>query len=135
MTIVVGYVLRPDGEAALDRAIAEARLRDARLVVLHSMRGGERDEAEQAIRYREALEKVTARLGEAGIDHSIREYVRGKKPAEDLLDVAEEEDAELIVIGLRQRSPVGKLVLGSHAQSVLMGARRPVLAVPAVEDA
>jgi nucleotide-binding universal stress UspA family protein len=133
--IVVGFVLRPEGRAALERAVSEARLRGSSLLVLHSMRGGERDEVEQVLQYRDALEEVTGQLEASGVDFTIREYVRGKKPAEDLLAVAEEEDAELIVIGLRRRSPVGKLVLGSHAQSVLLGARCPVLAVPATGDA
>ncbi len=37
-TVVVGYVPKPEGEAALDRAIEEAQLRDAELIVVHSHR-------------------------------------------------------------------------------------------------
>ncbi|MFC0457684.1 universal stress protein [Arthrobacter liuii] len=52
-----------------------------------------------------------------------------------LLDDAEAErchvDASLIVIGLRHRTQVGKFILGSHAQQILMRADRPVLAVKA----
>jgi nucleotide-binding universal stress UspA family protein len=57
--------------------------------------------------------------------------VRGLEPAEDLLKVAEEVSAELIIIGLRRRSPVGKLILGSTAQRILLDAPCPVLAVKA----
>jgi nucleotide-binding universal stress UspA family protein len=57
--------------------------------------------------------------------------VRGLDPAEDLLKVAEEVSAELIIIGLRRRSPVGKLILGSNAQRILLDAPCPVLAVKA----
>lgn len=53
----------------------------------------------------------------------------GHEAAEDLLDVAAREDAELIVIGLRRRTPVGKLILGSNAQRILLDASCPVLAV------
>ena len=49
--------------------------------------------------------------------------------AEDLVSVAESHDAELIVIGLRRRTPVGKLILGSNAQRILLDASCPVLAV------
>lgn len=131
MKIVVGYLQSPEGEAALDRAIDEARLRNARLLVVHSMRGGTRDEAEQAIRYREELERVEQRLAAEGIDHEVRELVLGNSPSEDLLAFCEQEGADLIVIGIRRRSPVGKLVLGSNAQDILLRAECPVLAVKA----
>lgn len=131
MKIVVGYIRSPEGEAALSAAIAEAKLRDAELVIVHSMRGGARDEAEQSVTYREELEAVEQRISGEGIPLRIRELVRGQSPAEDVLEVAHSEDADLIVIGLRKRSPVGKLVLGSNAQDILLQAECPVLAVKA----
>ena len=54
-----------------------------------------------------------------------------EEPAEDLIVVAEETDASLIIIGLRRRTPVGKLILGSNAQRVLLDAPCDVLAVKA----
>ena len=51
----------------------------------------------------------------------------------DLIAAAEESDAEFIVIGLRRRTPVGKLILGSNAQRILLEATCPVLAVKAEE--
>ena len=62
----------------------------------------------------------------------MRQLVRGNDPAEDLISVAEEENADFIVIGLRRRSPVGKLILGSNAQRILLDAPCPVLAVKAI---
>lgn len=131
MKIVVGYIASDEGRAALDAAVAEARLRDAELVVVHSMRGGTRDEATQAHRYREELEAIKARLHDEGVRHDIRELVRGMAAGDDLVEFAREQSADLIVIGLRRRSPVGKLVLGSNAQDVLLHADCPVLAVKA----
>lgn len=134
MKIVMGFVLRPEGWAALDRAIDEARRRDAHLFVLHSMRGGERDDMEQVLSYREALEEVEARLQDAGVKHTVREFVRGATVSEDVLDLVREEDVDLVVIGLRRRSPVGKLLLGSHAQEILLKSPVPVLAVPSPDE-
>ncbi len=57
--------------------------------------------------------------------------MRGFEPAEDLISLAEANGAELLVIGLRRRSPVGKLILGCNAQRMLLDAPCPVLAVKA----
>ena len=74
-----------------------------------------------------------SQLTDAGVEHEVRQLVRGLDPAEDLINVAEEVSADLIVIGLRRRSPVGKLILGSNAQRILLDAPCPVLAVKAAE--
>jgi nucleotide-binding universal stress UspA family protein len=132
-TIVVGYVPKPEGKAALRRAAEEARLRDARLVVVNSHRGGREFDADDAIESESQLEEVRSELRAAGVEHEIRQLVRGMDPAEDLVNVATEVNAEFIIIGLRRRSPVGKLILGSNAQRVLLDAPCPVLAVKAVE--
>jgi nucleotide-binding universal stress UspA family protein len=129
--IVVGYIKSDEGKAALDRAVEEARLRQAQLVVIHSMRGGARDEDSKIMEYREEFEALQARLDSEGIEYQLRELVRGKPAGEDLVALANEEGADLIVIGLRRRSPVGKLVLGSNAQDILLSAECPVLAVKA----
>ena len=132
-TIVVGYVPKPEGQAALRRAAEEAKLRNAKLVVVNSHRGGREFDGEDAIESEEQLEAVNAELQSAGVEHEIRQLVRGMDPAEDLVNVATELGADFIVIGLRRRSPVGKLILGSNAQRVLLDAPCPVLAVKAGE--
>jgi len=133
LNIVTGFRPSTESRAAIDRAIAEARLRGGTVLVVHSMHGGERDELEQVIGYRKRFEQLRTQLEASGVDHELIEYARGNSPAEDLLEVARERDAELIVIGVRRRSPVGKLVLGSNAQRVLLEADCPVLAVKSSE--
>jgi nucleotide-binding universal stress UspA family protein len=132
-TIVVGYVPKPEGHAALGRATEEARLRNARLVVVNSHRGGREFDRDDAVQTEADLEDIRRRLDEAGVAHEVRQLVRGMDPADDLVNVATEVGAELLVIGLRRRSPVGKLILGSNAQRVLLDAPCPVLAVKAEE--
>jgi len=133
MSIVVGYVATKEGRAALRAASAEARLRSARLVVINSNRGGKDLDREDAARYEAELDDVRRTLSDAGVEHEVRQLVRGVEPAEDLVKVAEETSAELIVIGLRRRTPVGKLILGSNAQRILLDAPCAVLAVKADE--
>ena len=131
--IVVGYVPKPEGRAALTCAINEARLRQGSLVVVNSQRGGRDFGREEAARSETELADVRKQLEDSGVEHDVRQLVRGLDPAEDLINVATEVGAEVIVIGLRRRSPVGKLVLGSNAQRILLDAPCPVLAVKASE--
>lgn len=131
--IVVGYVPKAEGRAALRLAAEEAKIRDASLVVVNSHRGGQGFDREDALQSETQLEEVRSELAAAGVQHEVRQLVRGFDPAEDLINVAEEVSADFIVIGLRRRSPVGKLILGSNAQRILLDAPCPVLAVKASE--
>ena len=132
MAIVVGFVPRPEGHAALDRAIEEAKLRGARLVVLNVSRGDALVDSRFASS--SDWDAVKAKLEASGVEHEVAQTVEARDPADQLLRVAEETNAELIVIGLRRRTPVGKLIMGSAAQTVLLDADAPVLAVKAARD-
>jgi len=129
--IVVGYVETPEGEAALARAIAEAQQRGARLIVINSHKGGAALDKAVAAELEESMDDVHRALHDSGVEHEVRQLVRGVDPADDLIAVADEVDADLIVIGLRRRTPVGKLIMGSNAQQILLDASCPVLAVKA----
>jgi nucleotide-binding universal stress UspA family protein len=133
-TIVVGYVPKPEGRAALRRAAEEAQHRGMRLVVVNSHRGGREFDSDDAVESESQLEEVRGELETHGVEYDVRQLVRGMDPAEDLVNVADEVAADMIVIGLRRRSPVGKLILGSNAQRVLLDAPCPVLAVKATAD-
>lgn len=127
--VVVGYVAKPEGEAAVEQGIVEARLRNATLIVVNSQRGGREYADESSVKSSQELSALEARLKESGLEFDVRQLVRGFEPAEDLISIAESSEAELIVIGLRRRTPVGKLILGSNAQRILLDAPCPVLAV------
>lgn len=132
-SIVVGYVPKSEGRAALRRAVEEAQLRKAKLVIVNSHRGGRDFDQDDALETEAQLQDVRDQLKDSGVEHEIRQLVRGMDPAEDLISVAEEVSADFVVIGLRRRTPVGKLILGSNAQRVLLDATCPVLSVKAAE--
>jgi nucleotide-binding universal stress UspA family protein len=127
VAIIVGYVPTPEGVAALDTAIEEAQLRGQRLVVVNSSRG----ESLVDPRFAGDAEwrSVDQRLADSGVEHELTQLVESKDAADQILDLAKELNAELIVIGLRRRTPVGKLIMGSQAQTILLEAECPVLAV------
>lgn len=131
MSIVVGYIDTPEGNAALNRAVAEAQLRGERLVVLHSALGGTSQTAEEALANAEAIAAVEKRLQAEGVDYSTHDYVRGNTPAQDVMAAVRDHGGTMIVIGIRTRSATGKLLLGSNALDILHDTTVPVLCVKA----
>ena len=129
MTIVVGYVPTPEGDAALTQAIAEARKTDTTLLVRNTSKG----DALVDNRYAQEpeIQGIEERLATQGIKHVFKLPVRVHDAASEVLDAAEEHNAELIVIGLRLRSAVGMLIMGSVSERILLEADWPVLAVKA----
>jgi nucleotide-binding universal stress UspA family protein len=125
--ILVGYVPTPEGEAALDAAASEAVLRGASVLLLNTSRG----DAYLDRRYASADELATAEasLRERDVEVTIQQADGSNDVAAELLKAAAADDVALIVLGLRRRSPVGKLILGSTAQRVLLESPVPVLAV------
>ena len=129
MTIVVGYVPTPEGDAALTAAVAESRLREQPLHVVNSSRGDAL--ADPRFASTDAIEAVRARLDEAGVVYELEQPVRGHEASDEVVEAADRIGASLIVIGLRRRSATGKLITGSQAQRILLDAHCPVLAVKA----
>ncbi len=125
--VVVGYVPNPRGHAALAHALAECRRRGAQLVVVNNSRGDALVDEDYV--QGEALERLEAELDRSGVRFELRQPVRGRDVAEELAEAVEATAAELLVIGLRRRSAVGKLLMGSAAQRILLDVECPILAV------
>ena len=122
MSVAVGYVASQEGRAALSAAIEEAALRKTALQIMGPVAGEASAETDSDIR--DAIAVAAA----AGVQASLRPN-EGTDAADVMIDASYEEDVELIVIGVRRRSPVGKLFLGSTAQRVILEAGCPVTAV------
>ncbi|WP_454855570.1 universal stress protein [Promicromonospora soli] len=127
MSIVVGYVPTPAGEAAVRAAITEAGLRGEDLLVVNSAREGSL--VETTVASEEDLSRVLALAGDSGVRAEVVRGTHRDDFTDEILDLAEQHDASLIVIGLRRRSTVGKFIMGSVAQRILLQADHPVLAV------
>ncbi len=125
-TIVVGWTPDEFGEAALARSLEEAKLRGGRVVVVNATRGDALVDERYADE--EQLAALATELGGAGVEVEVRRSM-GSDVGDQVLSVAADVSADLVVIGLRRRSPVGKLLMGSVAQRILLGADCAVLAV------
>lgn len=130
MEIVVGYTDNPLGAAVLDTGIAEAQLRGARLHVLHVVRVGIRNEDASVIaRYQKRMPEIGARLEREGVEGRSEMLMVQREWVDALLAELDDVSAALLVVGSRQRSAVGKLLLGSTVQQLLLRADCPVLVV------
>ena len=129
MTVVVGYVPKPEGRAALRAAIEEAQLRREPLHVLNTSIGD--SVVDQAFATDDDLAEVRRLLEGSGVEFEVEHRISGNDGAEDVVATAERLDASLVVIGLRRRSPTGKLIFGSSAQRILLDVPGRVLAVKA----
>jgi nucleotide-binding universal stress UspA family protein len=129
MTILVGYIPTAQGEAALAAAIGEAKSHDEKVLVINMSRDDKLVDAHRAAG--RDLDRLDQDLAESGVPHEVRRIEHGTDPADQLLEVVEAEQPRMLVIGIRHRSTVGKLLLGSTAQRLLLDARCPVLAVKA----
>lgn len=126
MTIVVGYTPDAYGRAALDHAAGEALATRERLVVVNASTGNSL--VDRRFAHDDEITALTERLTGEGLDVEVRHDVV-PDVADAVLDAARTEHARLVVVGIRRRTPVGKLIMGSVAQRVILEASCPVLAV------
>ena len=129
MTILVAYVPRPEGQIALDKGLEIAKRRQERLLVVNASPGGSQEDASKADV--QDVERVEALLAESGLDAEFKQFVRGKSAVTEIEEMVESLQVSLLIIGLRKRTAVGKLILGSVAQDLLLSVSCPVLAVKA----
>lgn len=130
MTILVAYAPRPEGEAALQKGLEIAKRRNEHLIVVNASPGGTGEDASKADV--QDVERVEQILAEAGISAEFKQFVRGKSAVDEIEDLVESRSVSLLIIGLRQRSKVGKLIMGSVAQDILLSVPCPVLAVKSI---
>ena len=124
--IVVGYSADPFGRAALEQGITEAKLRQTTLLVINATTGDAY--ADPRFAREGEVHDVEDRLNNCGVEFELTQPV-GVDTADELLKAMDRTDAELLVIGIRHRSPLGKLLLGSVSQQLLLECPKPVLAV------
>ena len=129
MTILVAYVPRPEGQAALDKGLEIAKRRKERLVVVNASPGGRKEDV--AMADAQDIERVEALLAASGCDGEFKQFVRGQSAVSEIESMIDSLQVSLLILGLRKRTAVGKLILGSVAQELLLSVPCPVLAVKA----
>ncbi|WP_245927660.1 universal stress protein [Nocardioides silvaticus] len=128
--VVAAYSADDYGRAAVEQGETIAREAGARLVVVNATRGDKLVDERYA--HEDEIAALRERLVAEGLEVEIRHDVV-PDVAEAVLDAARTCAADLVVVGVRHRTPVGKLLLGSVAQRVILDAPCPVLAVKPVK--
>ena len=126
---MVGFDRSNTAKAALDVAINQAHALGGDLIVVSSLVEGKDDNLHDISAVEKDLEAAKTLATATGVSCTTHLLIRGMQPGEDLVRFAEEQHVDLVVVGIRRRSKVGKLLMGSTAQYVILKAPCPVLTV------
>lgn len=128
MTKFLVGVSSPDVSERVCGRLADRVSDDDAVFIVNSQPGRDETTSEVIEDGKDALEAGAECF--TGISAETHQLIRGNEPSEDLLEFTRENDIDEIVIGVRKRSPTGKLLFGSTAQRVLLKAECPVWAIP-----
>lgn len=129
MTILLAYVPRPEGHTALEKCIALAKERNEYLIVVNVTQGGAAEDSAHADA--RDVERVEQLLSVSGIRFEFKQYSGDENPIDVLESLVASRQVSMLVIGLRKRSALGKMIMGSMAHDILMTISCPILAVKA----
>jgi nucleotide-binding universal stress UspA family protein len=128
MKLIVGYKRGTNqAENLLELALKRAQRFNATVLIVTIMpEGMEKDQA--LINETEAgLETAKTHFDKKNIPCETHLLIRGIDPGDDLINFAKETQADEVIIGVKNRTKVGKLLLGSTAQAVVLNAPCPVV--------
>lgn len=129
MKIVVGYKESKLSKTILDLVKQHAKTFDATVYLVSSLEGGVGEKIEEIDVAKAGLSYAEEVLKEAGINVESELLIRGLSPGEDIVEYAKDKGADEIVVGVKMKSKVGKFLLGSTAQYVILNADCPVVSV------
>ena len=129
MNILVGYDGSKVAKEALGLAKKYAKAFDAMVYVVRSLAQSREMKLEDIQQAEQELENIRRSFRDEGIACKTEAIVSSISPGEDLVQFAQENEIDEIIIGVRRRSKVGKLIFGSNAQYIILMAQCPVVTV------
>lgn len=129
MKILVGYDGTNSAKEALNLAKSHAKAFGATVEVVTSMQTGTESERKVIEQAERGLAYAKSLFEDGGIECNTHLLIRGLSPGEDLVGFANENQIDQIIVGVKRRSKVGKLLMGSTAQYVILQAQCPVITV------
>jgi len=129
MTVAVAHQVSATARLALSHAVQEAKFRDTDLAVLHVV--GSALDADRSDAYRAGVsDEIERAVGpDTDITWNLHLQTVSGDVGDALVKLTDHLRPDLLVLGARRRSPVGKALLGSIAQTIILEASVPVLVV------
>lgn len=129
MKFLVGFNGTDAARAALALAATYAKRFDAKVIVVTSMGGGRGEKADKIGKAQEDLVFAENFLKQEAVSCESHQLARGVSPGEDLVLFATENNIDQIFVGIEKVSRTQKILLGSHAQYIILKAPCPVVTV------
>ena len=129
MTVAVAHQTSATARLALTHAVQEAKYRDTDLAVLHVVDSALDADREEAYRLGVADEIENAVGRDSNVAWKLHLQSVSGDIGEAIVDLTDRLRPDLLVLGARRRSPMGKALLGSVAQTIILQASVPVLVV------
>ncbi len=129
MKILIGYDGTKTAKEALNLGREHAKAFGASVIIVTSKQEGKQDQREVIEQAESRLEWAKSIFETDGLQCSTHLLIRGLSAGEDLVLFAEENGVSEVIVGVRRRSKVGKLLMGSTAQYIILNASCPVVAV------
>lgn len=142
--VLAAVDLGPGSDVVMRFAAQLAEAAGAELIAVHVIAPEEQEERAQrpgASQFVDVMIEDTSRIlqeladAAGGDDLATRCIARVGEPVDEVRAVAEQTASGLIVVGKRRRSRVGKFLLGSDLQEMLLYSDRPIVTVPIGPDA
>jgi nucleotide-binding universal stress UspA family protein len=133
MSVAVAHHTRSASALALQEGARQAAYRGTDLVAIHVVESLDNDIAEaNRAGISDAVEAALAAVALPDVRWDVRLVPGGRDIAdvsEAILATVRELGPDVLVIGARRRSPMGKAFLGSVAQNLILDAEVPILVV------
>lgn len=129
MKILVGYDGSNAAKEAMDLALKSAQAFHASVSVVTSMLQGTEENQKEIEQAERGLEYAQSLFENSHVDCKTHLLIRGMSPGEDLVKFAQDNGVDQIIVGVKRRSKVGKLLMGSTAQYVILNAPCPVVTI------
>lgn len=129
MKIMVGYYGLDADSSVIAAAMTQAKAFNATVYLVKSVEIGEEVPKEEFDTAEENLKNGERLFADQGIECETHLLETGLTPGENLVEFARLNRIDELIIGVRNRSRMGKLIFGSTAQYLILNSPCPVLSV------